>query len=280
MSKGVVLIANNNGHIDYVKQAIFLSKRIKHYLDLPVSLITDSPNYLKQNYNIDLFDQIIEIDYVSTDNKRFYFDGTIFHKTLMFKNQNRALSYFLSPYSETLVMDTDYIVCSDTLKSCFNLNLDLMLYKKSYDLAGHRDMHEFTYISDKSVDFYWATVLFFRKTEKNDCFFHLINHIEQNWEHYRKVYQISNTMFRNDYAFSIAINIMQGFTNSTDIVAELPGKHYFTIDKDILWKINESKMLFLVEKENHLGEYTPITTNGLDVHVMNKFSLERCINGA
>ena len=43
MTKGVLLFANNNEHIDYVKQAIFCAKRIKKFTNLSVALVTDSP---------------------------------------------------------------------------------------------------------------------------------------------------------------------------------------------------------------------------------------------
>jgi len=278
MNNGAILIANNNGHIDYVKQAVFAARRIKKYLNLPVSVITDSAEYLKNNFNPDVFDQVLEIDYSMSNNQRFYFDGSLSHKTLIFKNQSRSLCYSLSPYDKTLVIDTDYVICNNLLGQCFASSSDLMLFKDACDLTGYRDMHEFKFISDKSVPFYWATVIYFEKNEKNKCFFDLINHIEENWYHYRQVYQITNPMFRNDYAFSIAVHIMQGFISGNEIVKELPGKHYFTIDKDILWALKEDRMTFLLEKENHIGEYTALTTEGLDVHVMNKFSLERCID--
>ena len=59
MSKGAFLIARNNGHIDYVKQAVFLAKRIKKYLNIPVSVATDSIGYLEDTFGTDDFDKII-----------------------------------------------------------------------------------------------------------------------------------------------------------------------------------------------------------------------------
>lgn len=277
MSNGVILIANNNGSIDYVKQAMFLVERIRKFMNVPVSIITDSPIYLKDNFDTSVVDNILTIDYKNTHNKRFYFDGAMAHKLLQFKNHSRSLAYDLSPYDKTIVMDTDFIVSNDSLCRCFESTYDLMMYKDCVDLSGVRDMHEFRYISDKSVDFYWATVVYFEKNEKNSAFFDLVAHIEQEWNHYKKIYQIQNAMFRNDFAFSIAAHIMQGFQRSNDVVKPLPGKHFFTTDKDILWKMHDDYMMFLIEKKDHLGEYTPISTKGLNVHVMNKFSLERCI---
>ena len=57
MSKGVVLIANNNGTVDYVKQAIYCAGRIKKYLNLPVTLITDSEDYVSKIAH-DVFDKV------------------------------------------------------------------------------------------------------------------------------------------------------------------------------------------------------------------------------
>jgi len=37
-------------------------------------------------------------------------------------------------------------------------------------------------------------------------------------------------------------------------------------------------MQFLIEKQKYLGEYTAIKTSGIDIHVMNKFSLMRHID--
>jgi hypothetical protein len=64
-----------------------------------------------------------------------------------------------------------------------------------------------------------------------------------------------------------------------DFAAPLPGKMNYILDRDILLNIDNSKLKFLVEKKNYTGEYTPVKTSNLDVHVMNKYSLTRCIDG-
>jgi hypothetical protein len=277
MSKGAFLIARNNGHIDYVKQAVFLAKRIKQYLDIPVTVATDSVDYLESTFGTDDFDQVIQLEYTQESNTRYFFDGALSKKTASFKNNNRASVYDLTPYDETLLMDTDYIISNDLLKSCFTSKSDFLIYKKSNDIAKVRDESEFDKISDTSVDFYWATVVFFRKTETNKTFFNLVAHIEQEWNHYRRVYQITSSLFRNDFAFSIAIHIMNGFQTG-NFAQQLPGSMLYTIDRDILWQLKEDKMMFLVEKKDYLGEYTALTTVGQNIHVMNKISLNRIID--
>ena len=57
----------------------------------------------------------------------------------------------------------------------------------------------------------------------------------------------------------------------------LPGKLFYTLDRDQIYQIKDNKLKFLVEKENRSGEYTLASTNGSNVHVMNKFSLEKVI---
>lgn len=277
MNKGAVLIARNNEEIDYVKQAVFLANRIKKYLKIPVTIITDSTDYLKSSFDYKIFDKIITVPYLETKNNRSYYDGTLSYKSANFKNDLRSQIFNLSPYDETLLLDTDFIISNSLLLNCFNSKNNLMLFKESEDIAKVRNEEEFRYISDFSIDFYWATVIFFRKTTENKIFFDLISHIYDNWKHYSRIYQIDSPLFRNDFAFSIGIHIMNGFQKG-DFAQCLPGKHLYTIDKDILWDLKEDKMTFLVEKKNYLGEYTAIKTQGQNVHVMNKFSLERIIN--
>ena len=277
MTKGALLIARNNGELDYAKQAVFLAKRIKQHLNIPTSVITDSVNYINGSLEHTVFDEIIAIDYTDDNNTRKYYDGTLASKTLNFKNNYRINAYDLSPYDETLLLDTDYIISNDLFKSCFESASDLQMFSKSQDVANIRDSREFTHISEYSVDFYWATVVFFRKTSNNELFFNLVKHIQDNWSHYVSVYQLSSSLFRNDFAFSIAIHILNGFMTG-DYVSPLPGKHMYTTDKDILWKLADDNFTFLVEKKDYVGEYTAVKTQGQSIHVMNKFSLERIIN--
>ena len=70
--------------------------------------------------------------------------------------------------------------------------------------------------------------------------------------------------------------MMNGFEDS-DWAKILPGKMFYTLDRDKIYKIDKDKLTFLVEKQNRSGEYTLASTNKSNVHVMNKFSLEKLI---
>lgn len=276
-NRGALLLARNNSKLDYVKQAVFSAERIKKYLGISVAVATDDVKYLN-NLNADgVFDIVIDLKCQETHNNRRYHDGTTSSHIANFKNDARCLAYDLTPYNETLLLDTDFIICNDVFTKFFESKNDFLIYKNSSDVAKVRDEREFQRISDTSIDFYWATVVFFKKTELNRVFFDLVKHIQEEWNHYRRIYQLESPLFRNDYAFSIAIHIMNGFQQG-DFATPIPGTKLYTTDKDILWKIDEDELTFLVEKKNRLGEYTLLKTNSQNVHVMNKFSLERLID--
>lgn len=274
MSTGAVIFAQNNNAIDYVKIATFSAKQLKQQLNIPVSLITDSPNAVT---DADVFDNIIVIDADTTQTKKFH-DGTLSSKQLIWKNQSRSQIFDLTPYDTTLVIDSDYIINSPILSHAFESNSNFQIYQSSMDLAGWRDTSSFNRLNQYSIPFYWATVFVFRKDETTKAFFDIVLHIKENWEYYRLLYTIDTKVFRNDFAFSIAIHIMNNFVVG-DFATPLPGTMTYILDKDLLVDVNNTKMQFLVEKEGYYGEYTLVKTNGLDVHVMNKSSLIRVIEG-
>ncbi len=275
MTNGVLLFANNNKSIDYVKQAVFLAKRIRKYMNLPTSIVTSTELTDEQK---SCFDKVIvhAINENKTTNKRHH-DGDMYNKITRFYNYNRADAYDISPYEQTLVMDTDFIISNDILNNCFLQQKDLLLYNDATHVGIHNGTSEFKRISDTSVDFYWATVFFFKKTTETKIFFDLIKHISKNYMHYRSMYQFRTTVFRNDFAFSIAIHIMNGY-QAGEFVGKLPGTKFFSIDKDVLIDIVDDEIKILVQKQSRLGEYTAVNLKGSNCHVMNKFSLERIID--
>lgn len=275
MTTGALIFAQNNTGVDYIQLAVYAASRIKKYLNIPVALATDNIQWLETSYKNHEFDRVIELSRETSNFKSFY-DGAITSKYLEWKNVTRHRSYDITPYDTTLVIDSDYIINSDLLKSALDRDCNFQIYKNSIDLAGWR--HQYKRINDYSIPFYWATVFVFKKNIVTQAFFDLVSYIKVNWSYFRSLYEINAPMFRNDYAFSIAIHIMNGKTNG-DFAIELPGTMIYTLDRDVLVSTDDQKMKFLVEKENHLGEYILSKTTGLDVHVMNKLSLSRYITG-
>lgn len=274
MSKGLLVFAYNNQSVNYIKQAAFLAKRAKKYLDLPLSIVTDDLDSANQWAH--LFDKII-FHPSSAITTKSYNNGSMYKQKLVFRNDTRPHAYDLSPYEQTVLLDTDYIIADDNLQNCFDGPNEFMIYKDAYDLAGFRDYNEFKHISDTGVDFYWATCVYFRKNETNKIFFNLVKHIQIYWTHYRQVYRLETPVYRNDHVFSIAIHIMNGFKKG-NFSAKMPGKLFYTTDRDILHEIKDDEFIILLEKENYLGQYTLANFKGISLHVMNKFSLAEAID--
>jgi hypothetical protein len=277
MTQGVLIFAFNNAEIDYVEIAIYAAKRVKQFLNKPVSLVTDSVDWLHTKFpdDVEVFDQIIESIDETTQVKKFY-DGASKHSNLVWKNSNRANCFDLSPYEETLVIDSDFIINSSFLEYCWHQPHDFLIYNNYNDLAIWRDTSEFDYINQFSIPFYWATVFFFRKNTTNKHFFTLIEHIKENWKYYAKLYRVPSTRYRNDIAFSIAIHMMNGFTTG-NFATPIANKLNYLLDRDILIDVLPNKLTALINKENTSDQYTAISVNSLDVHVMNKQSLLRVI---
>lgn len=273
MTCGALIFAQNNSVVDYIKMAEFAATRINKYLDVPVSIVTDTPDAVKST----VFDQVIAIDATVRHGQKTFNDGTTQHQKVEWKNLARSGTYNLTPYDKTLVIDSDYIINSSVLKPAFDRNFDLQIYRNSMPLAAWRNTLEFTRLSQYSIPFYWATTFIFEKNATMEAFFNLIEYIKVNWVYYRQLYNVASTIFRNDHAFSIAIHLMNNKTDG-DFAVELPGTMTYITDKDLLLNIEDDAMQFLVQKERSLSEYIPAKTTGIDVHVMNKISLLRAID--
>lgn len=275
MTDGAIIFAQNNSIIDYTKLASFAAERVHRFLNIPVSIITDNKKIVEAQSSI--FDNIIEIS-SEQPTQRLFYDGTLSSKQVEWKNLSRNSVYELSPYEKTLVLDSDYIINSNSLLKAFDRDALFQIYHNSFDISEWRDNTCFHRINPYSVPFYWATVFLFHKHPVIESFFDLISYIKSNWIYFKVLYNIDSSIYRNDYAFSIAIHIMNGKTNG-NFVTELPGRKVYTLEQDFLINIDNDTMKFLTQKRDRAGEYLASNVSGLDVHIMNKLSLSRFIDG-
>lgn len=277
MTTGALIVAHNNHLIDYIKISVFCAQKIIEHLNIPVSLVTNNTEYLHKNFPNHPFENVIGIG-VETSGSRMFYDGSLVGKRGEWINSTRHRTYDVSPYDRTLLVDCDYIVNSDVLKLALERDADFQIFKDSFDICQWRNMDWTKRINSYSIPFYWATVVVFDKTPINKSFFDLVSYIKENWPYFRVLYGIDYAAFRNDFAFSIAIHIMNGKTNG-GFATNMPTPISFISDRDLLLEIKDSKMKFLVERSDYLGEYTLATVANTDVHIMNKQSLSRFIEG-
>ena len=115
-SRGVLLFAFNSS-IDYVKIAKQCARLVKSNLNLPVTLITDDPT-------TDWCDNVILVTN-DVENYKSALDLS------SWKNFDRYRAYELSPYDETLVIDTDYLVLDNSLLNLFGMEYDYRIMESN-----------------------------------------------------------------------------------------------------------------------------------------------------
>jgi hypothetical protein len=174
--------------------AVYTAGRINRFLDLPVTIITDRDSITDTSYT---FDKTIIIEA----------DRSNYRGKSSWINKGRYQVYDLSPYHETLVLDTDYMVNSRTLLDTFKQPSDIVCYQDSkfllLDQANERMHHQ-------TLSIYWATVIRFNKSDKARDVFRMIEMVQKNYEHYSDIHKFMPHMYRNDYALTIALRTVNG----------------------------------------------------------------------
>jgi hypothetical protein len=187
MTTGAVIFARNNEHIDYVAMARWSAQNIARHLGIPTHIITDS---------------------APSDNARHFTDvGTV-----TWHNLNRMDAYRLSPWDRTLVLDADYVVATDQLRSVIDCDEDFLAHRWAYDVTGCNTFEGLNWFGDVGMPMWWATVMVFNKSKSAELIFDAMAMIRDNWTHYRNIYKNSVATYRNDHALSIALGIVNGHT--------------------------------------------------------------------
>ena len=282
MTKGVLMYAHNNPEIDYVKIACANALMVQKNLQVPVTLVTDegSISWGKKQLTEEFINQcfekivVVEQNFNFVNNKNFS-DTSFSSKVLPFYNSNHWEAYELSPYEETLFIDCDYLVMSSALSNCWGSHNDVMINHKIYSPIDQVPPYSKN-IDDMGIKLYWATVIYFRKSSLASHLFYLVQHIQENYDYYRDLYYFSSGVYRNDNAFSVAIHMMNGFNDFESIVKELPISGLL-----MSWDINDihsvkfNDIVLYVEKDEPKGTYILSKIRNTDVHIMNKWAINR-----
>jgi hypothetical protein len=283
-SRGFIMFAHNNAEIDYFRLAVVNSLLIQRHLGIKdITVITD-PHSLKlaqKNLGKKLINKAISnIIVVDKDaefkqqNIRVYKDTSHTAKNLSFYNANRCDAYELSPYDETILLDVDYLILSDTLNQCWGHNTELMMNWDYQDIMYERKDDTLSHLNPFGITMYWATVVYFRKCEYVESFFNMVKHVRNNRDFYRDLYNWRGSLYRNDYSFSIAAHTMSGFVDKG--IPQLPTRLYKTFDTDDIHKAVDAQTLVMyLEKPRSPGDFVLTKWQGVDLHVMNKWAINR-----
>lgn len=259
MTRGAILFAFNSPKFDYFKMAEHTAKRINHFLDLPVTVVTDESSLPEvPKYN---FDNIVLVE-PDKNNRRDW--G-------VWINKGRYQAYQLSPYDETILLDTDYMVNSDKLLKTFKVSDDFCCHGSTSFLMAPEATQEM--LSVYSYNTLWATAVAFKKTNRAKQIFECLEMVQKNFDHYANIHSFVAGTYRNDYALTLALQIVNGHTI-------LPGD----IIPWNLMHVGKNTSVYRNNDDEFNTEYTVMfdkwqrgkikkeymTISDMDFHVMNK----------
>jgi len=258
IKRGAILFAHNSPKYNYFSMAVYAARRINHYLDLPVTVITDEESVAKTDYS---FDNIV-ITTPDKNNKRDW--G-------MWINKGRYQAYDFSPYDETLLLDTDYVVNSDKLLKTFDISQDFCCHDRTeYFMQPNLPLEVLSAYSFKTL---WATAVMFKKTNKTEQIFRCLEMVQKNYDHYANIHGFISGTFRNDYALTLALRLVNGHMNDPENI--IPWNLLHIGRNTSVYPENSdpltNKFVVLYDHWNRgkiKKEY--LTIKDIDFHVMNK----------
>ena len=198
--KGYVVLAQNNGKVDYVRQAYLLAKSIQKSQSKikKVTLVTNDE--VPEEY-IKAFDKIIPIPFGDhAENSEW-------------KIENRWKLYHASPYYETIVFDADMLVV-DSLLPCWTFaeGKEMCFTSRVTNYKGqtvtdnsYRKMFVENDLPNVYTGFYY-----FKKGPFAETFFKLLEIITYNWQRYffELAPKSSQSFFSMDVAASLAVKVL------------------------------------------------------------------------
>jgi hypothetical protein len=251
--KGVLLFAFNTEEVNYYEMAVKTAKRVNYFLDLPVSVVTDDSEK-KADYKFDKT-FIVKPDKSNVKNKHVWI------------NKGRHQAYDITPYYETILLDTDYLINSNTLSSLTEMYEDYICPNNTHFLMENNSSQE--YLSSTSFPILWATLISFKKTLASKQLFECMGMIQENYLHYLNLYNIMTSLYRNDYALTIAHRILNYHMNNKQNYIPwslVHVTHEIEISKKSEKEFNTSYTMI----KNNNGKNQYIEVNNMDFHCMNK----------
>jgi hypothetical protein len=268
VSKGFLIFAFNNEVLDYLGHAIWIADRIQRHMNLPTTIVTDTESASKHTTDHNL----VFTDVYSTNKRNFKTHDEVVLGT--WKNANRFEAYELSPYDETVVIDSDYIVNSDQLATLFETNREFLCYRSVHDLTNTNSWLSHNTFGETQFPHYWATVIYFKKSNFARTVFDLMRMVYNNYTHYANLYKFRADNFRNDYAVSIALSIAYG--HRLDSIPCIPWDMPMTTVDNGVEELEQDKFKVIYKKNER---YMHTIINNQDIHCLNKFALEELVNG-
>ena len=262
-TKGILIFAKNNEQFNYIKQAEVAATMAKHFLDVPISLITLEVDY-KDNTN-DIWDKVIYLEDVDVVNGRgMYVEGK--RKNVTWYNLDRLIAYDLSPYDETILIDSDYLIQNSVLSNVWG-SIEPMLMNTDSRLPSKEQEHIYEkVITDGYPRIHWFTVCYFRKCKETEQWFTIAKEIKENDDFYSTTFNSPYSFYRNDITAAIASHIMNGYADGW--IKPLPTRQINSYSPETIIDINKGSITINTSS-------IPVRLKDTNVHLLNKFEIEK-----
>jgi hypothetical protein len=280
-SRGFMMFAYNNEQLDYTQLALVAAYAIKKYMpEYPVVLVTDqkSLDHCKWAHGEAMmnaaWDQIIVTSPEYEKNTRLHYDGAYYSFNAQFTNTNKHDIYNLSPFEETILIDTDYICGNANLANLFGGQHDVYMYKSAKNLRYEEPYFNERWLHHAGIRMWWSTVVYWRKSEEAQHFFNVWSNVKENWEYYRFLYKFPGTLYRTDYAASIAAHLCDGWHDG-GFIGAIPGYMRYQDQRDDLVQVCGPNRWVMLSNLPEEWKNLAVEIAGEDIHMMNKKSIVR-----
>lgn len=201
MSRGYIIVAQNNSNTDYLHCASILTKSIKRVMPhASVSLLTDTV------IQDSLYDNIIQFPYGDTCRDSHW------------KLANDWQVYDATPYEYTIKLESDMYI-PQSIEHWWNVleSRDMVISTKIRDHTGNISTCRYyrDSIDKNDLPDTYNAITYFKKSKTAQEFFSIVRNIFENWNEWKTILRLQkNEPATTDVVYAIAAKIV-GVENTT-----------------------------------------------------------------
>lgn len=205
MSKGFLIFAQNTADVNYVKQAYALALSIKHSQKniSNVSIVTNDTVPAEYLF---VFDKVIPIPWAENITSRY-------------SAEHRWKLYHVTPYDETIVLDSDMLVLDDLSlwwNYCSNFDVTYCSRVKTYQNEVAVDNVYRKSFVENSLPNVYSALHYFKKCDNAKLFYNNLEFVINNWQ---KMYSIfAPEQYQDWLSMDLAVAIAVEFSGMWSIV--------------------------------------------------------------
>jgi len=205
MSKGYIVIAQNTATVNYLEQAYALALNLKLTQSAVSNLTVCVDKHTKtliQEKHRNVFDHIVDIPW-----------GDAAQEQNQWKIHNKWKYYYMSPYDETVILDTDMLFPVDVSDWWHSLSTqDVWATTEVRTFKGEivtSDYYRQAFTKNKLPNIYTA-FFYFKKSELAAELFAMVEIVFQHWQRFFYKYLPAGKPERlsGDVAFALAMKLL------------------------------------------------------------------------